>query len=77
MWLTTLMNSSETKQEDAWSSGETISTKKNLGNFLLFRFSGIVGMKINSLLVIENIDILCCYNFNDKTKYIWYQILVG
>ena len=28
MWLTTLMNSSETKQEDAWSSGETISTKK-------------------------------------------------
>ena len=44
--------------------------KKNLGNFLLFRFSGIVGMKINSLLVIENIDILCCYNFNDKTKYI-------
>ena len=29
-------------------------------------------MKITDLLQIGNID---NYNFNDKTKYVWYQIL--
>ena len=33
-------------------------------------------MKINDLLQIESIDTLCCGNFSDKTKYIWYQNFV-
>ena len=33
-------------------------------------------MKISDLLQIENIDTLCCYNFNDKMKYVWYQNFV-
>ena len=36
--------------------------------FRLFRFLGIV-MKINNILQIENIDTLCCCNFNNKRKY--------
>ena len=43
--------------------------------FRLFRFLSFV-MKINYLLQIGNIDIWCYYNFNKKTKYIWYQIFV-
>ena len=34
-------------------------------------------MKVNDLLQIENIDSLCCYNSNDKMKYVWYQNFVA
>ena len=30
-------------------------------------------MKINDLIEIENIDTLCWCNFNEKTKYVWFQ----
>ena len=50
---------------------------KNVANFSYsdyLDFRAYLGMKINDLLKIENIDTLCCHNFNDKTINIWYQI---
>ena len=43
---------------------------KNVANFSYsdyLDFRAYLGMKINDLLKIENIDTLCCHNFNDKT----------
>ena len=47
--------------------------KKKCGKFVLFRLfrflSEVLEIKINDLHQIANTETLCCYNFNNKTKY--------